>query len=90
MCLGEIAQVTDLVDERTVRVRVGERILTVSLLTIEGSVEPGEWLQVHSGFALARLTEQERREAERIRNAPLDPAPDTPPDTPPDPLQEDL
>jgi len=70
MCLGELAQVTDLVDERTVHARVGERIVTVSLLTIDGPVEPGEWLQVHSGFALARLTDQERREAEHIRNTP--------------------
>lgn len=70
MCLGEIAQVTDLVDERTVHARVGERIVTVSLLTIDGPVAPGEWLQVHSGFALARLTDGERREAEHIRNTP--------------------
>jgi len=68
MCLGEIAQVTDVVDERTVRVRVGERSLTVSLLTLDGPVAPGDWLQVHSGFALARLTDEERREAELIRN----------------------
>ena len=68
MCLGEIAQVTDVVDDRTVRVRVGERSLTVSLLTLDGPVAPGDWLQVHSGFALARLTDEERREAELIRN----------------------
>jgi hydrogenase expression/formation protein HypC len=70
MCLGEIAQVTDVVDDRTVRVRVGERTLTVSLLTLDGAgaVAPGDWLQVHSGFALARLTDEERREAELIRN----------------------
>lgn len=68
MCLGEIAQVTDVVDERTVRVRVGERTVTVSLLTLDGPVAPGDWLQVHSGFALARLTDEERREAELIRN----------------------
>jgi len=40
MCLGEIAQVTDVVDDRTVRVRVGERSLTVSLLTLDGPVAP--------------------------------------------------
>jgi hydrogenase maturation factor len=68
MCLGEIAQVTELVDDRTVRARVGERVVTVSLLTLDGPTSPGEWLQVHSGFALARLTEEERREAQLIRN----------------------
>ena len=72
MCLGEIAQVTDVVDDRTVRARVGERVVTVSLLTLDGPASPGEWLQVHSGFALARLTEEERREAELIRNSTME------------------
>jgi hydrogenase expression/formation protein HypC len=67
MCLGELAQVVDLIDDRTVRARVGDRLVTVSLLTLDGSVAPGDWLQVHSGYALARLTEEERREAARIR-----------------------
>ncbi|HEU5036634.1 MAG TPA: HypC/HybG/HupF family hydrogenase formation chaperone [Nocardioides sp.] len=67
MCLGELAEVVDHVDERTVRARVGARVVTVSLLTLDGPVSPGDWLQVHSGFALARLTEEERREAVRIR-----------------------
>jgi hydrogenase expression/formation protein HypC len=72
MCLGDLAQVTDLVDERTVRARVGERVVTISLLTLDGPVAPGEWLQVHSGFALARLTEEERLEADRIRNTTME------------------
>jgi hydrogenase maturation factor len=70
MCLGDLAQVIELVDDRTVRASVGDRIVTVSLLTLDGPVAPGDWLQIHSGLALARLTEQERREAARIRNAP--------------------
>ena len=68
MCLGELAQVVDLVDDQTVRARVGDRIVTVSLLTLDGPVAPGDWLQTHSGYALARLTEEERRDAELIRN----------------------
>lgn len=70
MCLGDLAQVIDLVDDRTVRASVGDRIVTVSLLTLDGPVATGEWLQIHSGFALARLTEEERREAARIRTPP--------------------
>lgn len=69
MCLGELAQVVDVVDERTVRARVGDRLMTVSLLTLDGPVAPGDWLQTHSGFALARLTDEERRAAELIRNS---------------------
>lgn len=72
MCLGEIAQVVDVVDDRTVHARVGDRLVTVSLLTLEGPVASGDWLQVHSGFALARLTDAERRDAALIRN-PLQP-----------------
>ena len=68
MCLGDLAQVTDVVDDRTVHARVGDRVVTVSLLTLDGPVAPGDWLQVHSGFALGRLTEEERRDADRIRN----------------------
>jgi hydrogenase expression/formation protein HypC len=52
-----------------VRARVGDRLVTVSLLTLDGAVAPGDWLQVHSGYALARLTDEERREAARIRAA---------------------
>jgi hydrogenase maturation factor len=72
MCLGDLAQVTDLVDERTVRALVGDRIVTVSLLTLDGPVAAGDWLQVHSGFALARLTDEERLEADRIRNTTME------------------
>jgi hydrogenase expression/formation protein HypC len=72
VCLGELAQVTDVVDGQTVRARVGGRVVTVSLLTLDGPVAPGEWLQVHSGFALARLTEEERLDAERIRNTTME------------------
>lgn len=70
MCLGDLAQVTDVVDDRTVRARVGDRVVTVSLLTLDGPVAPGDWLQVHAGFALSRLTDDERRDADRIRNTP--------------------
>ena len=72
MCLGELAQVTDVVDDKTVHARVGSRVVTVSLLTLDGPVAPGEWLQIHSGFALARLTEEQRLQAERIRNTTME------------------
>lgn len=68
MCLGDIAQVVELVDGATVLARVGDRVVPVSLLTLDGPVAVGEWLQIHSGFALARLTEEERREAFLIRD----------------------
>ena len=70
MCLGDLAKVIDLVDDQTVRAAVGDRIVTVSLLTLDVPVAAGDWLQTHSGFALARLSEEEWREAARIRNPP--------------------
>jgi hydrogenase expression/formation protein HypC len=70
VCLADLAQVVDLADDRSARVRVGDRVVRVSLLTLDdGPVAPGDWLQVHAGFALARLTDEERRDAEYIRNA---------------------
>lgn len=70
MCLGELACVVELVDDRTVRARVGDRVVTVSLLTLDGPVATGDWLQIHSGLALARLTEAQQQEAAEIRNTP--------------------
>jgi hydrogenase maturation factor len=48
-------------------VRAGDRELRASLLTVEDPVEVGDWLLVHAGFALARLTEAQAGEALAIR-----------------------
>ncbi|MDF2092174.1 HypC/HybG/HupF family hydrogenase formation chaperone [Knoellia sp. 3-2P3] len=68
MCLGELAEVLEAPDARTAVVRSSVRTLTVSLLTIEGPVAPGDWLLCHSGFALRRLTPQEAHEAAALRS----------------------
>jgi hydrogenase expression/formation protein HypC len=68
MCLGEIGQVSSLIDETTAEVAVGPRRSRVSLLTLDGRVAVGEWLLVHSGFALARLDPAAADEAQRIRS----------------------
>lgn len=72
MCLGELAQVTEVTNTGSVQALIGDRLVTVSLLTLDGPVAPGDWLQVHSGFALARLTDDEQREAMRIRTSTQD------------------
>ena len=69
MCLGELAEVVEVSDPGTVRARVGDRIVSVSLLTLDGPVAAGDWLQVHAGFALARHTDEDRRHAQRLRDA---------------------
>ncbi len=75
MCLGELAEVLGVevlgVQAPAVaQVRVGERTGTVSLLTLpdpSAPVTPGDWLLVHAGFALARLTAEDAAQAREIR-----------------------
>lgn len=67
MCLGEVAQVVELGAGPTALVRWGERLLTVSLLTLDEPLAPGDWVVAHSGFVLARLTPAEAAEATAIR-----------------------
>ena len=67
MCLGEVGQVVGPPVDATVLVRTPQRTLTASLLTLDGPVRPGDWLVVHSGFALARLSPDEAHEAMGLR-----------------------
>ena len=67
MCLGLVCQAVEVLDPGVVLVRAGDRELQASLLTLDGPVAPGDWLMVHAGFALARLTELQAEEALAIR-----------------------
>jgi hydrogenase expression/formation protein HypC len=67
MCLGELGQILEVGAGAVAEVRVGERVRSVSLLTLEEPVSPGDWVLVHSGFALGRLTADEAHQAEHIR-----------------------
>ncbi|HSO65552.1 MAG TPA: HypC/HybG/HupF family hydrogenase formation chaperone [Ornithinibacter sp.] len=49
-------------------VRSRQRTATVSLLTLDESVAPGDWVVCHSGFALGRVTPEEAAEATEIRS----------------------
>ena len=71
MCLGIPGQVVDVgthrPDQATVDVGGVRREVDVSLLADE-PVDPGAWVLVHVGFALARIDEDEaRRELDRLR-----------------------
>ena len=66
MCLGELAEVIDVGTENAM-VSGGGRTRTVSLLTLTDPVTPGDWVVIHSGFALARLTAEEASEATALR-----------------------
>ncbi|HEY0952827.1 HypC/HybG/HupF family hydrogenase formation chaperone [Nocardioides sp.] len=70
MCLGELAEVVGVDTGTAAQVRVGGRAGTVSLLTLPDPgvpVAPGDWLLVHAGFALARLTAEDAAQAREIR-----------------------
>jgi hydrogenase maturation factor len=68
MCLGTVALITAVRPDRQVEVRAGGRDITASLLALSDVVEPGDWVLVHSGLVLARLTEQEARDALELRD----------------------
>jgi hydrogenase assembly chaperone HypC/HupF len=69
MCLGAPCQVVaTTADSTAVVVRDGQRDVTVSLLTLDGSVQVGEWLLVHCGLALSRLSEPEALDALSLRS----------------------
>lgn len=70
MCLGELAEVLQLVGGSAALVRSEARTVTVSLVTLDDAVAPGDWVVCHSGFALSRLTQEEACDAAAIRAAP--------------------
>lgn len=67
MCLGEIARVRAVTAD-CLEVETHARTVTVSRLLLDGPVEVGDWVLAHSGFALALLTPEQARDAQRIRN----------------------
>jgi hydrogenase expression/formation protein HypC len=67
MCLGLVCQTVEVLDGGMALVRAGERELRASLLTLDEPVAPGDWLMVHAGFALARLSGQQAEEALAMR-----------------------
>lgn len=71
MCLGEIVRL-DAVSGSSGVAHVGERALTISLVTLEESVTAGDWVVVHSGFALQRLDPDEAADALSLRGGDPD------------------
>lgn len=69
MCLGELVEVTGVDAAATAEVVRDGRHATVSLMVLDVPVVVGDWLVVHAGFALERLTADEAREAALIRAA---------------------
>ncbi|GIU93552.1 MAG: hypothetical protein KatS3mg012_0009 [Gaiellaceae bacterium] len=67
MCLGVPAQIVEVADREgglaTVDVSGVRRAVNVALVDEpDAPIEPGDWVLVHVGFALARIDEEEARE----------------------------
>ena len=67
MCLGQVVEIVVLDGEGTAIVADGAALRRVLLITLDGPAEPGDWLVVHSGFALARITPDDAADALAIR-----------------------
>jgi len=68
MCLGTVGQIISMGPQQCVEVRTGDRALTASLLAVSDDLGPGDWVLVHSGLVLSRLTEQEALDALELRD----------------------
>ena len=68
MCLGEIVQVVALRPGLAASVRSERGQAEISLLPLDGPVAEGDWLLVHSGFALGRLDAAQAEAALAARN----------------------
>lgn len=70
MCLGLVCELLVLRPDGTAVVLHDGRTLDISLLTLDGGAEPGDWVLVHSGFALVRLTREQALQARTARKRP--------------------
>jgi len=75
MCLGTIGRITEVGADRCVQILAGDREISGSLLAISETIRPGDWVLVHSGLVLARLTENEAKDALEIREPTCEGAP---------------
>jgi hydrogenase maturation factor len=74
MCLGEIVQLVEVRPDGRAFASSETRTVEVSLLTLDDAdypVDAGDWVVVHSGFALARISSQEALEALSLRSRVL-------------------
>jgi hydrogenase expression/formation protein HypC len=69
MCRGEIVQLVAVPAGGEALARAGTRTVRVSLLTLDEPVAQGDWIVMHSGFALARLSSAEATEALDLRHS---------------------
>ena len=69
MCLGDLGQVRSIESDGTLVVDVSGRLHSVAALVLDRPATVGEWVLVHSGFALAVVSPDVAWDALEIRAA---------------------
>lgn len=74
MCMSSVGRLVSLAgdggDEAVVEVDGTERRVSAAMLVLEGvAVAPGDWLLIHTGFAVARLDPTDAAEIADLRRA---------------------
>jgi len=64
MCLAIPAKITEIKDDfATCQVGESQTFISVSLMLMEDEVAPGDYLIVHAGFALRKLSQEDAHES---------------------------
>lgn len=69
MCLGEVGRVQSVSEHDSLSIELDGRVATVSAMLLDTAPAVGDWVLVHSGFALGTLTAGEARTALDLRRA---------------------
>lgn len=71
MCLGLAARVVALTAEPDlVEADIAGAVRPINVALLDGPVEVGEWVLVHSGFALERMSAQQAHDAMAVLGGP--------------------
>lgn len=71
MCLGLAGRVISLTAEADlVDVDIAGLVRPINVALLDGVLEPGEWILIHSGFALERMTAEEAHDAMAVLGGP--------------------
>jgi len=62
MCLSVVAKVDEILENGEAIIVLGDVRKTVQLGLLTGEVKIGEWVLIHTGFAIAKVDEDRARE----------------------------
>jgi len=74
MCLGTVAKVIEVRGDGRAVVEHSGRHEEVLKMTLSEELVPGDWVVIHSGFVLERISEARAADALDIRATPAAPA----------------